>query len=95
MALTIIPASVYTDAGGDDMERKRNRNPEVAARAQAKYDAANTKQIHMKLNIVYDEDILSWLEYKKGIRKNNNVEGGIQGYIKDLIRQDMAREKGA
>lgn len=48
-------------------------------KAQAKYDAANTKQIKMKLNIKTDADIL---------KKLAEVEN-VQGYIKDLIRKDL------
>lgn len=48
-------------------------------RANRKYDAANTKQINLKLNLKTDADILEHLE------KQENV----QGYIKDLIREDM------
>ena len=44
-----------------------------------RYDAANTKQIHLKLNVTTDADILGFLESKDNV----------QGYIKDLIRVDM------
>ena len=49
-------------------------------RAIQKYDAANTKQIHLKLNIKTDADILAQLE----------KQASVQGYIKDLIREDIA-----
>lgn len=48
-------------------------------RAIQKYDTKNTKQIHLKLNLNTDADILEQLE-----RVDN-----VQGYIKDLIRKDM------
>ncbi len=48
-------------------------------KAQAKYDAQNTKQVRLKLNIVTDEDILTKLE----------KVGNKQGYIKELIRKDI------
>lgn len=54
---------------------------EAQKRAVRKYDAANTKQVHLKLNKVTDADILAHLE-----RQEN-----IQGYIKRLIREDMER----
>jgi len=54
---------------------------EAQKRANAKYDAANTIQVHMKLNKATDADIIERL------RTISNV----QGYIKDLIRQDMKR----
>lgn len=50
-------------------------------RAVAKYDAANTVQLKMKLNVKTDADILEKLE-----SVNNK-----QGYIKDLIRKDIGR----
>lgn len=49
--------------------------------AQAKYDAANTKQIRLKLNTKTDADILKRLE---------SVDNK-QGYIKELIRKDIAK----
>lgn len=48
-------------------------------RANVKYDAKNTKQYHLKLNINTDADIIARL---------NEVDS-IQGYIKDLIRKDI------
>lgn len=50
-------------------------------RAQAKYDKQNTKQIILKLNIANDADILAKLS------SSNNK----QGYIKELVREDMRR----
>lgn len=54
---------------------------EAQKRASARYDAANTRQIKLKLNTKTDADILDLLD-----RLEN-----IQGYIKDLIRQDMKK----
>lgn len=48
-------------------------------RAQEKYDANNTKKIVMKLNLKTDDDI---------IQKLDEV-GNKQGYIKNLIREDI------
>lgn len=56
---------------------------EAQKRAIAKYDAANTRQIHLKLNINTDADILDHLDTMA------DVEGGKQGYIKSLIRRDI------
>ena len=50
-------------------------------RAVQKYDAANTKQIKLKLNVKTDADILQHLA----------TQDNIQGYIKKLIREDMNR----
>ena len=57
------------------------KTSEAQKRAVKKYDAHNTKQLHFKLNLKTDADILDWLE------KQENV----QGYIKQLIRQDMKK----
>lgn len=54
---------------------------EAQKRANAKYDAANTRQILLKLNLKTDRDILEKLD----------SVGNRQGYIKRLIREDMSR----
>ena len=54
---------------------------EAQKRAVRKYDAANTKQIHIKLNTTTDADIIAQLERQESI----------QGYIKRLIREDMEK----
>lgn len=54
---------------------------EALKRAVAKYDRENTKQILLKLNINTDSDILEFLEGKNK-----------QGYIKELIRKDIANK---
>ena len=54
---------------------------EAQIRANAKYDAANTVQIKMKLNTKTDADIL---------QKLDSVENK-QGYIKALIRADLQK----
>jgi len=51
----------------------------MAYEAQAKYDAANTVQIRLKLNVKTDADIIERL----------NAVDNKQGYIKSLIRSDM------
>lgn len=48
--------------------------------ASAKYDANNTKRISLKFNLKTDADIL---------KKLQDVPN-TQGYIKDLIRKDLA-----
>lgn len=62
-------------------ERKRYYNPEVANRAQQKYDATHTVRVQMKLNTTHDADILAQLE----------CVPNKQGYIKQLIREDIAK----
>lgn len=49
--------------------------------AQARYDKRNTRQINLKLNIRTDADVLEKLE---------SVDS-MQGYIKRLIREDVAK----
>ena len=56
---------------------------EAQKRAVRKYDAANTKQVHLKLNLKSDADILERLAQAA------ETTEGMQGYIKRLIRQDM------
>lgn len=50
-------------------------------KASNKYDKENTKQISLRLNKKTDADILKHLE----------TVGSKQGYIKELIRQDMKK----
>ena len=54
---------------------------EAQKKAAKKYDAANTVQVHLKLNLYTDKDILD---------KLNSVSNK-QGYIKALIREDIKR----
>lgn len=56
---------------------------EQQKRAQIKYDKANTRKITFKFNLKTDADILEKLD-----SVNNR-----QGYIKELIRNDMESEK--
>ena len=50
-------------------------------KAQAKYDAENTRQVHLKLNRNTDKDVLDKLDEVPSK----------QGYIKRLIREDLER----
>jgi hypothetical protein len=52
-----------------------------ASISKAKYDATHMKPYYFKFHIVNDADIID---------KLNNVDSR-QGYIRDLIRQDLAR----
>ena len=52
---------------------------EAQRKAIKKYDLANTRQIHLKLNKKTDAEMIAWLDQKDNV----------QGYIKDLIRCDM------
>ena len=53
---------------------------EIQKKAGTKYDRKNTRQIKLKLNKKTDADILNKLDN----------EQNKQGYIKNLIRKDMA-----
>lgn len=55
---------------------------EAKKKANAKYDAAHTRQIVLKLNEKTDKDILQKLDAQKNR----------QGYIKDLIRRDIKEQ---
>lgn len=54
---------------------------------QMEYDNQNTMQVKLKLNKIYDTDIIEALE------KISRQDGGKQGYIKRLIREDIERSK--
>lgn len=54
---------------------------EAERQAIARYQAANIRQLKFKLNVRTDQDILQHLE----------SVSNFQGYIKSLIRADMAR----
>ena len=54
---------------------------ESQKRAVQKYDAKNTKQYHLKLNLTTDADIIAALERQESM----------QGYIKALIRADIEK----
>ena len=54
---------------------------EAHKRASIKYDKENMRQIKFNLSMKYDQDVIAKLE----------AVGNKQGYIKDLIRADIAR----
>ena len=56
---------------------------ESQKRASAKYDKANTVGFYMKLNTKTDADIISHLQQ----------QANRMGYVKKLIRDDMAKTK--
>ena len=51
------------------------------------YDRENTRRINLKLNNKTDADIIEKLEDMKDMKEI----GGIQGYLKRLIREDIER----
>lgn len=54
---------------------------EAAKAAKARYDAKTAKYYSLKLNTNTDSELIQWLEQQPSV----------QGYIKELIRQDMQR----
>ena len=54
---------------------------EAQKRATKKYDAKNTKQYHLKLNLTSDAKIIARLEQQESM----------QGYIKALIDLDIKK----
>ena len=60
------------------------KKTEAQLRASKKYDKEHTKQINLKLNLETDADILARLE----------EVASKQGYIKELIREDIKKEEG-
>ena len=56
---------------------------EAMKRSIAKYDAKNTRQIKLKLNLETDKDVLDKLDQV----------GNKQGYIKRLIRADIKKDE--
>ena len=62
------------------------KKPNAHTRAVAKYNATNVKQYVLKLNVNTDTDLIEYLE---------SIEGSRQGYLKELIRNDMAKKNPA
>lgn len=63
-----------------DIEYEKELAKRVShANAAIRYNRANVKQVKMNLNLKTDADILEHLA----------TVGNVQGYIKNLIRQDM------
>lgn len=58
-----------------------NKRTEIKAR----YDKVNSRHFHLKYNLKTDADILAHLD----------KQTSIQGYIKSLIRADIAANGGA
>lgn len=62
--------------------KKGEPTSEAQKRATRRYDAANTKQYHLKLNLKEDKEIIAKLDSLKNK----------QGYIKALIKADLGIE---
>lgn len=61
------------------LQRGDNMATEARRRAVKKYDKTHTKQYHLKLNVNTDAKIIEHLDRI----------GNVQGYIKQLITDDM------
>lgn len=55
---------------------------------QNRYDEWNTTQVKLKLNNKTDKDIFAWIQKKKYSHSTS-----VQGAIKALIREDIARNR--
>ena len=73
---------IHTFEGGGDMSNWGGIS-DAQAIAQRRYDKKNTKGVYLKLNLKTDLDIIRWLYNQKSK----------QGAIKQLIRQEIARQK--
>lgn len=73
--------------GGEIIMKWNALTPQSQIEAQERYDKDNTTQIRLKLNLRTDADILAHLKERKA------MSGGMQGYIKALIRADMREHK--
>ena len=60
-------------------EESRHKRKQTNAR----WDRDNTKQVKCKFNLRTDDDILKHLQ----------KQGNVQGYLKRLIREDIAKSK--
>ena len=73
--------------GGEEMAEKKPKKElkttEAQRRAIAKYEAAYTKRITVKFNMRTEADVLAKIE---------SVDN-MQGYIKQLIRDDIAKNQ--
>ena len=58
------------------------KTSEAQLKAVKKYDDANTKHYHLKLNLKTDADIIERFKQEKSV----------QGYIKRLVRDDMQKD---
>ena len=53
-------------------------------RASDRYNRMHTTRVYLTLNNRTDADILDYIK---------NIDGSVQGYIKALIRADIARQQ--
>lgn len=59
------------------------KTSEAHYRASKKYQREKTRRVTLELNVITDDDILTWMDSQE-----NKA-----GYIKSLIRADMEKHK--
>lgn len=55
---------------------------EAQKKAVLKYDAKNTKQYHLKLNLIKDATLIKYLE------KSGNIQGTIKAAMEDYMKKN-------
>lgn len=55
---------------------------EAQKKAVLKYDAKNTKQYHLKLNLITDAALIKYLE------KSGNIQGTIKAAMEDYMKKN-------
>lgn len=55
---------------------------EAQKKATLKYDAKNTKQLHLKLNLIKDAALIKYLE------KSGNIQGTIKAAMEDYMKKN-------
>ena len=55
---------------------------EAQKKATLKYDAKNTKQFHLKLNLIKDTALIKYLE------KSGNIQGTIKAAMEDYMKKN-------
>lgn len=68
------------------MGKKRSFEEQQRIDQQLWYDEMHTTQVKLKLNNKTDADILDWISRQKW-----NLQKSVQGEIKRLIREEIAR----
>ena len=66
--------------------KKRSFEQQLRVDQQNWYDEMHTQQVKLKLNKKTDDDILEWISAQRYSRSTS-----VQGEIKRLIRQEIAR----
>ena len=65
------------------MARKKGEpTTEAQKKAVLKYDAANTKQYHLKLNLKKDSALIEYLE------KSGNIQGTIKAAMEEYMKEN-------